>query len=85
MPYVQLGVGRTWYETVVGAPAHGIGCSDGTIDLLPDVRAHLAVVKDELDRMHREEPTRTSADLARVACPTLVMGVIAAFLGAADE
>lgn len=109
-------------DTVVGEPAHVIGCSDGTtvalltalkrpdrvlrlvaccgvfhhegwipgaIDLPPDVRqwfedvyaevspdgrAHFAVVKEKLDRMHREEPTLGPADLARIACPTLVMG-----------
>jgi len=39
----------------------------------PDGPEHFPVVKDKLDRMHREEPTLTAADLATVRTPTLVM------------
>lgn len=39
----------------------------------PDGPEHFAVVKAKLDRMHREEPTLTTADLAGYPGPTLVM------------
>jgi pimeloyl-ACP methyl ester carboxylesterase len=39
----------------------------------PDGRDHFPVVKDKLDRMHRQEPTLTTADLAGYAGPVLVM------------
>jgi pimeloyl-ACP methyl ester carboxylesterase len=39
----------------------------------PQGREHFSVVKDKLDRMHREEPTLTVADLAGYPGPALVM------------
>jgi pimeloyl-ACP methyl ester carboxylesterase len=39
----------------------------------PDGPEHFPVVKAKLDRMHREEPTLTVADLAGYPHPTLVM------------
>jgi pimeloyl-ACP methyl ester carboxylesterase len=39
----------------------------------PDGPEHFPVVKDKLDRMHREEPTLTVADLAGYPGPALVM------------
>jgi pimeloyl-ACP methyl ester carboxylesterase len=39
----------------------------------PDGREHFSVVKAKLDRMHREEPTLTVADLAGYPGPALVM------------
>jgi pimeloyl-ACP methyl ester carboxylesterase len=39
----------------------------------PQGRHHFSVVKDKLDRMHREEPTLTVADLAGYPGPALVM------------
>jgi pimeloyl-ACP methyl ester carboxylesterase len=39
----------------------------------PDGREHFPVVKAKLDRMHREEPTLTVADLAGYPGPALVM------------
>ena len=45
----------------------------------PDGPEHFGVVKAKLDRMHREEPTLTPADLAGFAGPVLVM------VGDADE
>jgi pimeloyl-ACP methyl ester carboxylesterase len=39
----------------------------------PGGPAHFHVVKDKLDRMHRQEPTLTAADLAGYAEPALVM------------
>ncbi len=42
-------------------------------EVSPDGRAHWDVVQAKLDRMHREEPTLTPADLASIATPTLLM------------
>ena len=39
----------------------------------PDGREHLLVVKEKLDRMHREEPTLTVADLAGYPGTALIM------------
>jgi pimeloyl-ACP methyl ester carboxylesterase len=39
----------------------------------PQGRAHFPVVKAKLDRMHREEPTLTTADLAGFPGPALVV------------
>jgi pimeloyl-ACP methyl ester carboxylesterase len=67
---------------------HHDGWIDGAIDLdeettaffveyhgevSPDGPDHFPVVKDKLDRMHREEPTLTVADLAGFPGPALVM------------
>lgn len=39
----------------------------------PDGPEHFHVVAAKLDRMHREEPTLTTDELARIVTPTLVM------------
>lgn len=67
---------------------HQSGWIDGAIDLdeetveffvqyhgevSPDGPQHFGIVKDKLDRMHREEPTLTVADLAAYPGPALVM------------
>jgi pimeloyl-ACP methyl ester carboxylesterase len=42
-------------------------------EVSPDGVGHWPVVSAKLDRMHREEPTLTIADLATIATPTLLM------------
>jgi pimeloyl-ACP methyl ester carboxylesterase len=42
-------------------------------EVSPDGVGHWPVVSAKLDRMHREEPTLTVADLATIATPTLLM------------
>ena len=42
-------------------------------EVSPDSRAHWPVVKAKLDRMHREKPTFTPADLASITTPALLM------------
>jgi pimeloyl-ACP methyl ester carboxylesterase len=42
-------------------------------EVSPDGVGHWPVVSAKLDRMHREEPTLTVADLANIATPTLLM------------
>ncbi|MEJ7787943.1 MAG: hypothetical protein WKF96_24340 [Solirubrobacteraceae bacterium] len=49
----------------------GLGDLDGEVS--PDGRAHWPVVQAKLDRMHREEPTLTPADLASITTPALLM------------
>ncbi|MDQ3156829.1 MAG: hypothetical protein M3Q98_08905 [Actinomycetota bacterium] len=39
----------------------------------PDGPEHFPVIAAKLDRMHREEPTLTTKDLAGIETPTLVM------------
>jgi pimeloyl-ACP methyl ester carboxylesterase len=46
---------------------------DGYAEVSPDNRDHLQVVAAKLSRMIAEEPTLTTADLARVRARTLVM------------
>ena len=42
-------------------------------ELSPDGAEHFGVVEDKLNRMHAEEPTLSTADLAAVSARTLVM------------
>jgi len=63
-----------WLPGVIDLPAdvhQWLGDWYGEVS--PDGRAHWDAVQAKLDRMHREEPTLTPADLATVATPTLLM------------
>jgi len=51
--------------------AEFLGASYGEIS--PDGPEHFAVVGEKLDRMHRQEPTLTAADLSALPVPTLIM------------
>lgn len=61
-----------WLDGVLGGETPEF-MADMYSEVSPDGREHFATVVGKLERMHAKEPTMSTAELARVRCPALVI------------